>query len=78
LTQDGLLDRPTNNGTPAASRYEGAAPMSRDPLVIVIVILILLYLLGYFALPAAGNLIHLLLVVILIVVVIRLLQGRRL
>jgi hypothetical protein len=51
--------------------------MSRDPLTLIVVVLILLWLLGWFAVPMAGNLIHLLLVVILVIVVIRLLQGRR-
>jgi hypothetical protein len=50
--------------------------MPRYSLETIILILLILWLLGWFAIPAAGNLIHLLLVVILIVVIIRLLQGR--
>jgi hypothetical protein len=42
-----------------------------------VVVLLVLWLVGWLAVPAAGNLIHLLLVLILVVVLIRLLQGRR-
>ena len=51
--------------------------MPRDPLVIVLLILVLLWLVGWLAIPATGNLIHLLLVLILIVVLVRLLRGGR-
>ena len=43
----------------------------------IIVILLVLWLIGFLAVPAAGNLIHLLLVIAIVVFVIRLLQGRR-
>ncbi|MEO8647819.1 MAG: lmo0937 family membrane protein [Acidobacteriota bacterium] len=43
----------------------------------IIVILLVLWLIGFLAVPAAGNLIHLLLVIAIVVFVIRLIQGRR-
>lgn len=51
--------------------------MSRYTLEMIVLILVILWLVGWLAVPAAGNLIHLLLVVILVVVVIRLLRGDR-
>jgi hypothetical protein len=50
--------------------------MGRYTLETIIIILLILWLLGWLAIPATGQLIHLLLVIILVVVVIRLLQGR--
>ncbi|MBC7797469.1 MAG: lmo0937 family membrane protein [Pyrinomonadaceae bacterium] len=42
----------------------------------IAVILLVLWALGFVALPAAGNLIHLLLVIAVVVVLIRVIQGR--
>ena len=50
--------------------------MPRYTLETIILVLVILWLIGWVALPAAGNLIHLLLVLILVVILIRLLQGR--
>jgi hypothetical protein len=50
--------------------------MPRYTLEAIIIILIILWLLGWLAVPALGNVVHLLLVIILVVIVIRLLQGR--
>ena len=51
-----------------------SAQISNLRVVAFAVILIILWLLGWFVVPAAGNLVHLLLVVILVVIIIRLLQ----
>lgn len=42
----------------------------------IAVILLVLWALGFVALPAVGNLIHLLLVIAVVVVLIRVIQGR--
>jgi len=59
-----------------APTFNGDSIVPRYTLESIIVVLVILWLLGMFAVPAAGNLIHLLLVLILVVVVLRLLQGR--
>jgi len=43
----------------------------------ILVILLVLWLIGFLAVPAAGNLIHILLVVALVVFIFRMLSGRR-
>jgi Family of unknown function (DUF5670) len=43
----------------------------------IVVVLLVLWLLGYFALPAAGSLVHLLLVIAVIVIIWQLVSGRR-
>lgn len=43
----------------------------------IILIILVLWLVGFLAVPAAGNAVHLLLVVVLVIVIVRLMQGRR-
>jgi len=42
----------------------------------VIAILVVLWLLGWIAVPAAGNAVHVLLVVVLVLLLVRFLRGR--